>query len=81
MQYNDEKRGLIWFILHQIYYLPLGSWMGEPFFFPDSEMMFKVSMIGRVTTGLIYIVMIFFLRSKYRKILHILKNTKSSSKR
>lgn len=42
------------FILHQAYYLPLGTWMGEPFFTPDSEVMFFVMPAGRLLTALVY---------------------------
>ena len=41
------------FILHQAYYLPLGTWMGEPFFTPDSEVMFFVMPAGRLLTALV----------------------------
>ncbi len=42
------------FVLHQIYYLPLGTWIKEPFFRPDSEVLFFVLPAGRVLTALFY---------------------------
>lgn len=47
-----------WFSLHQLYYLPLGSWVGEPFFRPDSEVMFFVLPPGRVLTALFYLAIV-----------------------
>jgi hypothetical protein len=46
--------GLIWFFLHQLYYAPLGTWLDEPFFLPDSEVGFWVQPIGRVLTAVFY---------------------------
>lgn len=46
---------VVWFTLHQLYYLPLGSWMREPFFRPDSEVMFFVLPAGRLLTVLLYL--------------------------
>jgi hypothetical protein len=39
---------LILFALHQLYYAPLGSWIGLPFFRPDSEIVFEVLWPGRL---------------------------------
>ena len=55
----DDSRGMIWFLLHQIYYLPIGSWLGEPFFMPDSEVSFWVLMPGRILMPIIYLVVYF----------------------
>ncbi|WP_315388755.1 hypothetical protein [uncultured Stenotrophomonas sp.] len=43
------------FWAHQLYYLPLGSWMGRPFFEPDSEVMFWAKPAGRWATGILYL--------------------------
>lgn len=61
----DSDRGLIWFLFHQLYYLPLGSWLGEPFFKPDSEVVFWVKIPGRILMPLIYIGL--FVSIKYIK--------------
>lgn len=49
----DSDRGLIWFVLHQLYYLPL-SWVGESFFQPDSEVGYFVKTSGRMLVAFIY---------------------------
>jgi hypothetical protein len=43
------------FLAHQLYYLPLGSWMGLPFFEPDAEVMFSVKPAGRWATATFYL--------------------------
>jgi hypothetical protein len=50
----DAERGLIWLLLHQLYYAPLGSWISEPFFVPDPEVGFWVQPIGRLLTAALY---------------------------
>jgi len=46
--------GMIWLLVHQIYYLPL-SWLGVPFFIPDSDMSFVVSPVGRLFVAVFYV--------------------------
>lgn len=61
---------VVWFVLHQLYYLPLGCWIGKPFFMPDSEVMFFVLPAGRVLTALFYIAiggMIFLVRRTWKR--------------
>jgi hypothetical protein len=55
----DDSRGLIWFYAHQLYYLPIGSWLGEPFFRPDSEVWFFVKPLGRILTPMIYLAILY----------------------
>jgi hypothetical protein len=55
LQYYDNVNGLIWLFFHQLYYYPL-LWVGEPFFIPDSDIVFRVSILGRLVTGGTYIV-------------------------
>ncbi|WP_315385655.1 hypothetical protein [uncultured Stenotrophomonas sp.] len=43
------------FLAHQLYYLPLGSWVGLPYFEPDSEVMFWVNPAGRFLTAESYL--------------------------
>ena len=50
--------GLIWFMLHQIYYLPL-SWLGSPLFEPDSEVGFSVQPTGRALTLFVYVLVFY----------------------
>jgi hypothetical protein len=45
--------GLIWFLPHQLYYLPLSE-IGEPFFIADSEVGFWVQWPGRVLAVVVY---------------------------
>jgi hypothetical protein len=45
---------LIFFSLHLLYYAPLGSWLGLPFFKPDSELVFAVLWPGRVLAAFVY---------------------------
>jgi hypothetical protein len=45
--------GLIWFLPHQLYYLPLSE-IGEPFFVPDSEVGFWVQWPGPVLAVVVY---------------------------
>ena len=56
----DGNRGLVWFFIHQMYYLPL-SWIGEPFFQLDSEVSFFVSYLGRIFTAVCYLLLIIIL--------------------
>lgn len=46
--------GLFWFIFHQLYYAPLGTWLTEPFFKPDSEIYFHVLPAGRALMAVTY---------------------------
>ena len=46
--------GLIWFLLHQLYYAPLGTWLSGPFFKPDSEIYFHVLPAGRALMAVFY---------------------------
>lgn len=54
-EHIDTDRGLIWFYLQQLYYWPIGSWLKEPFFRPDSEIGFFVKPLGRIITACIYL--------------------------
>ncbi len=40
---------------HQVYYLPLGSWLGPPFFVPDGDLGFWVKPAGRWVTATFYL--------------------------
>jgi hypothetical protein len=51
----DSEHGLIWFVFYQIYYLPLGSWMPEPLFRADSEVVFFVLILGKIITPITYV--------------------------
>lgn len=44
---------LVWFLPHQLYYLPL-SGLGEPFFIADSDVGFWVQWPGRILTAVVY---------------------------
>ncbi|MCQ8106419.1 hypothetical protein NP590_20135 [Methylomonas sp. SURF-2] len=59
LEHFDPNRGLIWFYLQQLYYWPLGSWLKEPFFQPDSEVGFFVKPLGRIATASIYLLILF----------------------
>ncbi|MCF7749708.1 hypothetical protein KQ945_03035 [Bacillus subtilis subsp. subtilis] len=50
----EAQDNLLWFAAHQVYYLPLGMWIGRPFFQPDSEVMFFVLPAGRVLVAVFY---------------------------
>ena len=50
----DRDRGMLWLLLYQLYYLPLGSWMGQPFFVPDSELSYVVRVPGVILTVVVY---------------------------
>ncbi len=43
----------MWLLPHQFYYLPL-SWLGEPFFKPNSDISFEVMKSGRAMTIIVY---------------------------
>ena len=49
----EAARDSIWFMLHQIYYLPL-SWLGPPLFTSDGES-FSVQPTGRALTVFVYV--------------------------
>jgi hypothetical protein len=53
-QVNINGPGLIWFLLHQLYYVPL-SWVGPPFFVPDPEVQFFVQTSGRLLAAVVYV--------------------------
>lgn len=61
----DSSRGLIWFFMHQLYYVPLGSWVGKPFFTPDSEVYYFVNWPGRILTAVFYVVVLVFSKFAY----------------
>lgn len=42
----NPSLGLLWFALHQMYYFPLASWIGPPFFQLAPEIVFKVFGLG-----------------------------------
>jgi hypothetical protein len=66
----DSKRGMIWLLFNQIYYFPLGSWLKEPFFKPDSELLFQVLLLGKIITPLFYLFVLgLFLFLRNRKII------------
>lgn len=50
----DLGFGLIFLFVHQLYYMPLASWIGEPFFLSDSDVMFWVTWPGRFLTAILY---------------------------
>jgi len=62
-QYYVFNLGLIGLFFDGLYYLPLGSWMQEPFFKPDSELGFIVLWPGRFLTGIIYTFILLILSS------------------
>ena len=49
----DYTRGLIWFSVQAIYYLPV-SWIGEPLFTRSSDVGMVPNSGGRVLTGAVY---------------------------
>jgi hypothetical protein len=53
----DRDRGMLWLLLSQMYYLPLGSWIGQPFFAPDSELSYVVRAPGVILASLVYAAM------------------------
>ncbi len=46
--------GMLWLLLYQIYYLPLGTWMSQPFFVPDSDISFQVRLPGVILAAIVY---------------------------
>jgi hypothetical protein len=50
----DRDRGMLWLLLFQMYYLPLGSWISQPFFVPDSELSYVVRVPGAILTSVVY---------------------------
>lgn len=65
----DNERGLIWFVIYQLYYLPFGSWMSEPFFKPDSEIFYVVLFPGKLVAPIVYISLLYishFLKNKIK---------------
>jgi hypothetical protein len=50
----DRDRGMLWLLLFQMYYLPCGSWIGQPFFVPDSELSYVVRVPGAILTSVVY---------------------------
>jgi hypothetical protein len=63
LEHFSPNSGLLWFYLQQLYYWPLGSWLKEPFFQPDSEAGFFVKPLGRVATTGIYLFILFWMRA------------------
>jgi hypothetical protein len=64
--------GMIWLLAFQLYYLPFGSWLHEPFFTPDSELSFTVLPLGVglaaiCYAALVFAVVLFVRRSKEKK--------------
>jgi len=45
---------MLWLLLYQIYYLPLGTWISEPFFVPDSDISFQVRLPGAILAAIVY---------------------------
>jgi hypothetical protein len=54
----EEALGLIWFMLHQVYYLPF-SWLGPPLFTPDPEVGFWVQPTGRALAVFVYVLLFY----------------------
>jgi hypothetical protein len=46
--------GMLWLLFYQIYYLPLGTWITQPFFVPDSDISFQVRLPGVILTAIVY---------------------------
>jgi hypothetical protein len=64
--------GMIWLLAFQLYYLPFGSWLREPFFTPDSELSFTVLPLGVGLAAICYAalvlaVVLFMRRSKEKR--------------
>ena len=51
---TDTERGLLWLLLHQLYYAPFGTWIAEPFFTPDSDVGYWVRPLGRALAAAFY---------------------------
>jgi hypothetical protein len=49
----EQNSSLIWLLAHQLHYSPI-SWIGPPFFQPDSDMGFSVTPLGRGLTCFVY---------------------------
>ena len=64
----DGNRGLIWFWLHQIYYMPFGAWLGQPFFAPDAEVYFWARPLGRVVAAVGYAAILVGGRATFRRL-------------
>jgi hypothetical protein len=66
----DPLVPLLWFFVHQIYYMPF-SILGAPFFRSDSEVGFWVLPLGRLLAGVCYaliVITIFtIVRQRHRK--------------
>jgi hypothetical protein len=60
---TDTERGLLWLLLHQLYYAPFGTWIAEPFFTPDSDVGYWVRPLGRVLAAVFYAAAIFGARA------------------
>ena len=68
LRHVDDTRGLIWFGIHQLYYLPLGAWIKEPLFNPDSEVGFFVMPLGQILTPIVYLLLFYgikYVRNKF----------------
>jgi hypothetical protein len=50
--------GMIWLLAFQLYYLPFGSWLREPFFTPDSELSFTVLPFGVGLVAICYVALV-----------------------
>ncbi len=64
----DTARGLIWLLLHQLYYAPFGTWLEEPFFTPDTDVSYWVQPLGRVLTATCYAAVLLGGRAVVRKV-------------
>lgn len=53
-----DSIGLAPYLVYQLYYLPLGAWLGKPFFNHDSELGILVLPLGAITTAIFYILVI-----------------------
>jgi hypothetical protein len=51
----DTRRGMFWYALHQVYYLPVQTLVEQPFFLYDGDGGFQVQAPGRVLTAGIYL--------------------------
>lgn len=57
-----DSIGLAPYLVYQLYYLPLGAWLGRPFFNHDSELGIVVLPLGAITTAIFYVLVVVGLR-------------------
>lgn len=56
------NRDFTFILIHQVYYLPMGSWMAEPFFKADDHLLFWPLPLGRIITPIVYSFVYFCVR-------------------